>query len=162
MTYLIDVMALLVETLESPSAAQAGSVASTSLHNMSMYIAKGLVGNLTPPANVFPPECAPPLGSSCPCFGLSRVVSCGSNCMSSCFFFIAVLESVACVRSLCLIRSTARRSMMLIRTGAFEGSHQASLQSRHDTRRNQRHCAGYRLGHHPGKLAYGELWQSAL
>jgi len=43
MTYLIDVMALLVETLESPSAAQAGSVASTSLHNMSMCIVKGLL-----------------------------------------------------------------------------------------------------------------------
>lgn len=40
-------MALLVETLESPTATQAGSVAPTGLHNMSMYIAKwSIVGAL--------------------------------------------------------------------------------------------------------------------
>jgi hypothetical protein len=35
-------MALLVEALGSPTAAQAGSVAPTSLYNMSMCIVKGL------------------------------------------------------------------------------------------------------------------------
>ena len=43
MTDLIDVMALLVETLESPTTAHAGRVAPTSLHNMSMCIVKGLL-----------------------------------------------------------------------------------------------------------------------
>jgi len=43
MTHLIDVMALLVETFEPPSTAHAGSVAPTSLYNMSMCIVKGLL-----------------------------------------------------------------------------------------------------------------------
>ena len=36
-------MALLVETLEPPAAAQAGSVAPTGLHNMSMHIVKWFI-----------------------------------------------------------------------------------------------------------------------
>jgi hypothetical protein len=36
-------MTLLVETLEPPTSAQAGSVAPTSLHKMSMCIIKGLL-----------------------------------------------------------------------------------------------------------------------
>jgi hypothetical protein len=52
--------------------------------------------------------------------------------------------------------------VMGIRTGIFEGSRQASPLSRHDTRQNQKRCAGYRLGHHQDTLAYGGLWQSTL
>src|ERR1700744_692745 len=115
---------------------------------------------LTPPANVLPPVCAAPVGSSRPCFGLSRSVFCESNCISSGFLAFFAVCSVPLTRKL---RSSLKvnsrvdlHSIQIVLTHASGEPHRASRVSLCDTRRSQRHYVRCRVIRHPGMLAYDE------